>query len=260
MNRAEYGKEVLKQLSAALTKEFGKGYSQDNLKLFRRFYVIYSQDQIGETVFTESKNLPVTLEWRRFYLSWGHYIRLMRISRGLEEYIKKSDDYKEKLAGIKFKQGDVTTTMIECENGETILLKLDTTLPHLYDRNLTVEGTEGFYCQTTKSVVLDDKKYDHDFDPIEKSFLNQKDYDEYLPEDWKDITQEQIDAGHGGMDYVMLKHFFRYIKNEEEMPIDVYDAVSWMSITALSEESIAKGSIPIECPDFTRGKYKNRKL
>ena len=71
LNRAEYGKEVLKQLSAALTKEFGKGYSQDNLKLFRRFYVIYSQDQIGETVFTESKNLPVTLEWRRFYLSWG---------------------------------------------------------------------------------------------------------------------------------------------------------------------------------------------
>lgn len=178
---------------------------------------------------------------------------------GLEEYIKKTDDYKEKLAGVKFKQGDVTTTMIQCENGETILLKLDTTLPHLYDRNFTVEGTEGYYCQTTKSVVLDDKKYDHDFDPIEKSFLNQSEYDEYLPEDWKGITQEQIDAGHGGMDYVMLKHFFRYIKNKEEMPIDVYDAVAWMSITALSEESIAKGSIPIECPDFTRGKYKTRK-
>ncbi len=180
-------------------------------------------------------------------------------ARGLEEFIKKTGDYKEKLAGVQFKQGDVTTTMIECENGETILLKLDTTLPHLYDRNFTVEGTEGYYCQTTKSVVLDDKKYDHDFDPIEKSFLNQGEYDEYLPEDWKGITQEQIDAGHGGMDYVMLKHFFRYIKNKEEMPIDVYDAVAWMSITALSEESIAKGSIPIECPDFTRGKYKTRK-
>lgn len=180
-------------------------------------------------------------------------------ARGLEEFIKKTGDYKEKLAGVQFKQGDVTTTMIECENGETILLKLDTTLPHLYDRNFTVEGTEGYYCQTTKSVVLDDKKYDHDFDPIEKSFLNQGEYDEYLPEDWKGIIQEQIDAGHGGMDYVMLKHFFRYIKNKEEMPIDVYDAVAWMSITALSEESIAKGSIPIECPDFTRGKYKTRK-
>ena len=180
-------------------------------------------------------------------------------SRGMEEYIKKTDKYKDRLANVKFKQGDVTTTMIECENGETILLKLDTTLPHLYDRNFTVCGTEGVYCQTTQSVVLDDGKYDHEKDPIEKSFFNQKDYEEYLPEDWKGITKEQIDAGHGGMDFVMLKHFFKYIKNKEEMPIDIYDAVSWMSITTLSEESIAKGSIPIECPDFTRGKYKERK-
>lgn len=94
LNRAEYGKEVLKQLSAALTKEFGKGYSQDNLKLFRRFYVIYSQDQIGETVFTESKNLPVTLEGRRFYLSWGHYIRLMRISNINEGHFYEIETYK----------------------------------------------------------------------------------------------------------------------------------------------------------------------
>lgn len=180
-------------------------------------------------------------------------------SRGMEEYIKKTDKYKDRLANVKFKQGDVTTTMIECENGETILLKLDTTLPHLYDRNFTICGTEGVYCQTTQSVVLDDGKYDHEKDPIEKSFFNQKDYEEYLPEDWKGITKEQIDAGHGGMDFVMLKHFFKYIKNKEEMPIDIYDAVSWMSITTLSEESIAKGSIPIECPDFTRGKYKERK-
>lgn len=93
LNRAEYGKEVLKQLSAALTKEFGKGYSQDNLKLFRRFYVIYSQDQIGETVFTESKNLPVTLEGRRFYLSWGHYIRLMRISNINERHFYEIETY-----------------------------------------------------------------------------------------------------------------------------------------------------------------------
>ncbi len=178
---------------------------------------------------------------------------------GMEEYIKKTKEYKDRLANVKFKQGDVTTTMIQCENGETILLKLDTTLPHLYDRNFTVCGTEGVYCQTTKSVVLDDGKYDHEKDPIEKSFLNQKDYDEYLPEDWKGITQEQIDAGHGGMDFVMLKHFFKYIKNKEEMPIDIYDAAAWMSITSLSEESIAKGSIPVECPDFTRGKYKERK-
>ena len=46
-NRAEYGKEILKQLSASLTKEFGKGYSLTNLKIIRQFYIVYSQNQIG---------------------------------------------------------------------------------------------------------------------------------------------------------------------------------------------------------------------
>jgi hypothetical protein len=73
------------------------------------------------------------------------------------------------------------------------------------------------------------------------------------------ITKEQLEAGHGGMDYVMLKHFFKCVAEKRPMPIDVYDAVVWMSVTALSEKSIAGGSIPVECPDFTRGKYKTRK-
>ena len=49
------------------------------------------------------------------------------------------------------------------------------------------------------------------------------------------------------------------LKEKKPMPIDVYDAVTWMSVTALSEQSIANGSAPVECPDFTRGKYKTRK-
>ena len=69
-----------------------------------------------------------------------------------------------------------------------------------------------------------------------------------------------LDAGHGGMDYVMLKHFFMHVKDHTPMPIDIYDAVAWMSVTALSEQSIAKGSAAVECPDFTRGKYKERKV
>jgi predicted nuclease of restriction endonuclease-like (RecB) superfamily len=40
-SRAEYGKELLKGLSLQLQKEFGSGYSVDNLELFRRFYLEY---------------------------------------------------------------------------------------------------------------------------------------------------------------------------------------------------------------------------
>ena len=179
-------------------------------------------------------------------------------SIGLKHYIANNPKYKDRLGHVDFKQGDVVTTMIECENGETIFLKLDTTLPRLYERGLTASGTKGFYNQTTQSVILDGK-IDHEHTAYKDVFFNAKDYNDYLPDDWKNITPDQIKAGHGGMDFVMLKHFIDCIKNKKPMPIDVYDAVTWMCITALSEESIAKGSIPVECPDFTRGKYKTRK-
>ena len=52
-----------------------------------------------------------------------------------------------------------------------------------------------------------------------------------------------------------MKHFFKCVAEKRPVPIDVYDAVTWMSITALSEQSIANGSVPVECPDFTRGKW-----
>lgn len=78
--RAAYGTQLLNELSVYLTKNFGKGYSTDNLKLMRRFYVVFSGDQIGETAFPQSKNQPVTKTGRKFYLSWSHYLKLMRIS------------------------------------------------------------------------------------------------------------------------------------------------------------------------------------
>ena len=68
-----------------------------------------------------------------------------------------------------------------------------------------------------------------------------------------------IDAGHGGIDVIMLNRFFHCVENKLPMPIDIYDACSWMAVTALSAQSIAGGNIPVEFPDFTRGRYKTRK-
>ena len=41
-SRAEYGKHVIEVASAALTKEFGKGFSETNIKSYRRFYNFFS--------------------------------------------------------------------------------------------------------------------------------------------------------------------------------------------------------------------------
>ncbi|MEA3498197.1 MAG: PDDEXK nuclease domain-containing protein [Campylobacterota bacterium] len=64
-SRATYGKALLKNLAIELTKEFGKGYSEDNLKNMRRFY----------NTFQKCETLS-----HKFKLSWSHYIFLTRIS------------------------------------------------------------------------------------------------------------------------------------------------------------------------------------
>ena len=77
--RAEYGAYLLESVSQKLTAKYKRGYSADNLKLMRRFYVVYSQDQIRETLFPQFSNYPETNTGNRFFLSWSHYIKLMRI-------------------------------------------------------------------------------------------------------------------------------------------------------------------------------------
>ena len=62
--RAEYGKNLIKILSEKLTKEFGKGFSETNLKQMKTFYINYKNSQ--------------TLS-DQFKLSWSHYLILMRI-------------------------------------------------------------------------------------------------------------------------------------------------------------------------------------
>ena len=69
----------MKGLSDYLTQNFGKGFSVGNLKNIRQFYKVYSADQIGETVFSQFKDLPSVNTGRKFYLSWSHYLKLMRI-------------------------------------------------------------------------------------------------------------------------------------------------------------------------------------
>ena len=79
-NRAAYGTQLLKELSVYLTEKYGKGFSVGNLKNIRQFYKVYANDQIGETVFSQFENLPAVSTGRKFFLSWSHYLKLMRIT------------------------------------------------------------------------------------------------------------------------------------------------------------------------------------
>ena len=150
-------------------------------------------------------------------------------SAGLSEYIKTRDDATDEMKAARFAQGDIVTTVLTCARGETILLRLDTTLPRSYSREFTIRGTKGMYMQDTNSVFLDGDE--ESFEPVKyyEKALNSavKFEDEYLPEIWKNVTEETLKAGHGGMDWFAYKAFTDALINGEEMPVVVYDAATW---------------------------------
>lgn len=182
-------------------------------------------------------------------------------AEGLKQYIKdkKSDD--KELMSTEFSQGDIVKTLITCENGETITLTLDTTLPRIYSRQFTVHGTKGMYQEDGDYVFLekDIKNVGLIEAKPQKLWRNRKKYAKKYDNDlWLHKSKGMKKSGHGGMDYLVLRAMVNAAKGETLPSIDVYDAASWMCITALSEQSIKNGNVPVEIPDFTKGKYKNR--
>ena len=83
--RAQYGKQVLKNLSNRLTERFGDGWTFDTLKRCRYFYNIYTPKQ-KESFQLEQHCCPNSQRQNKeennepyFTLSWSHYLILMRI-------------------------------------------------------------------------------------------------------------------------------------------------------------------------------------
>jgi hypothetical protein len=67
--RAKYGAKLLSRLADYLTQNVDRRYTADNLKLMRRFYVVYSEASIGESAIPQfTPNV-----------SWTNYIQLMRV-------------------------------------------------------------------------------------------------------------------------------------------------------------------------------------
>lgn len=108
-SRAEYGKHVIEVASAALTKEFGKGFSETNIMNFKKFYLKFKELTIPQTLSEEFKKQkhqtlsdessllpqkgqtpPAQFELR--FLPWSHYERLIRVEdkKAREWYAKEA--------------------------------------------------------------------------------------------------------------------------------------------------------------------------
>ena len=79
-SRAAYGKGLMKNLSTELQKEFGKGFSVNNLQNMRLFYITYPIQQTVSANLQISETLSRKSATPDFRLSWSHYQVLMRIT------------------------------------------------------------------------------------------------------------------------------------------------------------------------------------
>lgn len=200
-NRAAYGKQILKELSNYLTGIFGKGYSAENLKLMRRFYTVYSQDRIGETVFTQFSDLPTVSTGRRFFLSWSHYLKLMRIDNIDERHFYEIESVKN----------DWSLTELKRQYNSS-----------LYERLALSKDKDKIYRLATEGQKIEVPK-DAVKDPYVLEFLGLKELPEYSESELEGriidhLQQFLLELGTG---FAFIGRQVRFTFDEEHFMVDL---------------------------------------
>ena len=183
-------------------------------------------------------------------------------SRGLSHYAAKHFGRDNIYANSQFADGDVNTSLIMTEKGVTVTLNHDTQLPRPYSDSgdtkiplmvQRLQGTEGIFFGSLEKIYIDGRSPEHKWEDTGPYY---EQYEHFL---WKALGDAARSSSHGGEDYVELHQFVRAVRKKIQTPVDVYDAATWSVIVALSEQSVAAKSAPVEFPDFTRGKWKNKR-
>jgi predicted dehydrogenase len=153
----------------------------------------------------------------------------------------------------KYDCGDQNTSLIKTSKGRLIRLEHNVTSPNPYDRVNMVAGTKGIFKDYPPLIYIDGEGKE-EWKPID-SFKTQ-----FAPPIWGKMGEIAAKlGGHGGMDFIECYRLVQCMREGTVPDIDVYDAAAWSAPGPLSEMSIAKGSAPVQFPDFTRGRWKEKR-
>lgn len=179
---------------------------------------------------------------------------------GLHDYIIKKGGKDHPNAKVNFRQGDVFQTLLQCENGESILLTLNTSNQRPYNLGYRIQGTDGIWQDIGAGGFDQGFLYFEQEMDYSDQWANSKEYlEKYDHPYWKKYAKTAEGAGHGGMDWFLINDFVQCIKENKEFPFDVYDLATWYAVTPLSEKSVAENGSSQIMPDFTKGAYRRRK-
>jgi predicted dehydrogenase len=175
-------------------------------------------------------------------------------SLGINHYFRKTFGPDHPAARRVYRQADIVTSVVKTVRGNTIVINNDMQLPRPYDNRWMIQGTEGLYDEARSAVYLSGRS--PNYEQWEPFAPYQETYDHAW---WRRVPTDVAAIGHGGTDYLELELFVEAVAARTPPPIDVYDSVTMSVIIPLSEQSIAAGSAPVPCPDFTRGQWKRRR-
>lgn len=152
------------------------------------------------------------------------------------------------------RQDSGTTTMCRTEKGKLIQIRVDcmSPRPHNMD-NYQLQGTNGI-----AQLKLHGDDYDrvsfiddeHDSPIHNMKWKKLSDYNMYLPERYRNATEEQLKAGHNGGDFFIVEDFINAIRTNTQPELDVYKACEWTAVGLLSELSVTNNGRTIEVPNF----------
>ncbi len=181
---------------------------------------------------------------------FSYLVSMSSPSRGLQIYAEENFPADSPMRKEKYVLGDVNTSLIKTARGRTIFVSHDCNLPRPYSRINLVQGTKGLFQGYPDRVHIEGMTEGHGWDDPEEY------KDEFDHPFWKELEKDAEGAGHGGMDFIEDYRLIKCLREGKPTDMDVYDAAAISAVCELSERSVASGSMPVEFPDFTRGRWK----
>lgn len=174
-------------------------------------------------------------------------------SRGFGSYASELLGAEHPLASTVFERGDVNTTLIRTVSGITMTIYFDCQTPRPRDPIFRIQGTGGIHSGTLQSVHLAGRSPAETWEPMD---MYSEEFEHPM---WRAHREAAEAGGLGGQNYLMFLDLVNAVRDGAQPTIDVYDAVTWSVVTELSEQSVAGRSRPVDVPDFTRGRWKDRR-
>lgn len=150
------------------------------------------------------------------------------------------------------RQDDTTVTMCQTASGKLIKLRVDCTSPRPH--NMTgyqLQGTKGCFESAREKGGKNLLWLDNMGEDVNHAvWKDLADYLQYMPERYRNATEEQKNAGHNGGDFFLVQDFVDAIRQNKKPDIDVYQACEWTAVGLLSELSVMNNGKVIDVPDF----------